>query len=268
MRAKRDIMTGREDGVAPSITHPRQYLDYVMRSRGIELPDLPESCVITYCQGLLDRALHERAHITVDLGVTVPTHVHVTEPGAEGSYGLVAGRPGSPMAAVLLEELIELGFRRFVVFGSAGHPANGNGPAAYGQVVVPDTVYVYEGTSRHYGVEERSVPTDPGLRAGLQDALSAQGILSRTGPAATTDAFYRETAGFIRELLSLNVLAVEMELSALVSVARFRGCHLASLLCISDVVHVGGEWRVGLTSEEFVAIQRRILPVIESVLTR
>lgn len=260
-------MTPGGEGLTPSITHPRRYLDHVLGARASELPELPESCVITYCRGLLDRALHDRDHVTVDIGVTVPTHLHVTEPGSRSSYGLVAGRPGSPMAAVLLEELIELGFRRFVVLGSAGYPANDDGAAPYGQVVVPDIAYVYEGTSRHYGADERPVPTDPGLRRALQEALKEEGILYRTGPAATTDAFYRETPEFIRELLSLGVLAVEMELSAILSVARFRACRVASLLCISDVIHVGGEWRVGLTSEEFEAMQRRLLPAIESVLT-
>lgn len=261
-------MTVPGEAVSPSITHPRQYLDHVLRSRGIELGDLPEPCVITYCPGLLDRALGERKHITLDIGVTVPTHVHVSEPGSGESYALVAGRPGSPMAAVLLEELIELGFRRFVVVGSAGQPTDGDGVASFGQVVVPDRVYVFEGTSGHYGTSEPYLSMDPELRGALEGELRAEGIPYRTGAAATTDAFYRETPEFIRELLSLNVLALEMELSAIVSVARFRGCRVAALLCVSDVIHLGGEWRVGLTSEDYKAVQGRVLPAIERVLAR
>jgi len=267
MRTSGDSTTDGVEDLSPSITHPRQYLAHVLHGRGRAESDLPESCVVTYCSGLLDRALRECDHSRLDIGGTVPTRIYVINPGSERSYGVVAGRPGAPMAAVLLEELIELGFRRFVVFGSAGHPTNDSGIAPYGQVIVPDRVYVYEGTSRHYGMTRPWIATDGALRASLEDALRREGIACRTGPAATTDAFYRETREFILELLSLDVLALEMELSAMLSVARFRGCRVASLLGISDVIHVGGEWRVGLPSEEFEAIQGRVLPAIARVLT-
>lgn len=259
--------TGEEPrGIESSITDPRTYLNQVMQARRIELPSLPDTCVVTYCKGLLEHAVRERECVTLDLGVTVPTHLHVVEPGSPASYCLVAGRPGSPMAAVLLEELIELGLSRFLVLGSAGHPANGRGEVRFGEVVVPDRSYVYEGTSRHYGVTGPSVPVDADLRLALESALRAEGIPYRSAPAATTDAFYRETPELVRELLSLDVAALEMELSALLSVACFRQRALAAILCISDVIHLEGEWHIGLTSREYEAVHERMLPVIERVI--
>jgi len=251
--------------LSPSITNARQYLDHVLEAKGIDLPELPRTCVITYCQGLLDRAVESGARVSFDIGVTVPTEIHVIDPGGESPYAIVSGRPGSPMAAVLLEELIGLGFEQFIAFGTAGFPASGGGAVPFGQIVVPDRSFVYEGTSSHYGLESESVKTDWSLRWKLTSLLREAGIAYVEGPAATTDALYRETPEFIGALLSRGVRAVEMELSALLSVARFRGCPLAAVLCISDVIDQAGEWRVGMTSSQIRDVEELILPVIERV---
>lgn len=249
--------------VSPSITHPRQYIDHVLKARGLELPELPRVCVITYCLGLLDQAAARHEHESFDIGVTVSTDIHVLEPNGSNRFAMVAGRPGAPMAAVLLEELIALGFREFIVFGTAGHPANGNGSAPFGQVVLPDRAYVYEGTSAHYGWEQPWVPVSRGPRDLLGQHLREAGIAYVEGPAATTDALYRETPEFVGELIDRGVRAIDMELSALLAVARFRGAQLAAVLCVSDVIHQGGTWQVGVTSEGLREMERRILPVLE-----
>ncbi|MCK5448385.1 MAG: hypothetical protein KAJ43_09580 [Gemmatimonadetes bacterium] len=251
--------------ISPSITHPRQYLDHVLEARGIEVPELPHTCVITYRKGLVERAIERGVVESFDIGIVVPTEIHVIERTAESSYAIVEGRPGAPMAAVLLEELIELGFQRFVVFGTAGYPANGGGAAPFGQIVVPDRAYVYEGTSSHYGTSGSFVPVDWGLRSKLTAMLRNAGIAYVEGSAATTDALYRETPEFIRELVSRGVRAVEMELSALLSVARFRERELAAVFCISDLIHQAGTWRVGMTSQCLRDVEELLLPVIEQV---
>lgn len=248
--------------LAPSITHPRQYIEHVIGARNLEIPELPRTCVITYCQGLLEEAAAQHTYRSFDIGVTVPTNIHLLETEDGARFGMVSGRPGAPIAAVLLEELIELGFREFVVFGTAGHPANGRGAAPFGQVVLPDRAYVYEGTSAHYGCVEPSVPVSADLRGRLARELRDAGIAYVEAASATTDALYRETPDWIGELIELGVGAIDMELSALLSVARFRGAELAAILCISDVIHQTGGWQVGMTSEELVAMERRILRVL------
>jgi uridine phosphorylase len=249
---------------SPSITSARQYLDHVLEAKGIELPDLPPTCVITYCGGLLEQAIERGPRISFDIGVTVPTEIHLVDPEGEAPYAIVAGRPGAPMAAVLLEELIALGFERFLAFGTAGYPASGGGEIPFGQIVVPDRSYVYEGTSWHYEVERDFVRTDWGLRARIMSLLRDAEIAYVEGPAATTDALYRETPEFIRDLLSRGVRAVEMELSALLSVSRFHDRPLAAALCISDVIDVAGEWRVGMTSDQIRAVEAMMVPVMAS----
>lgn len=251
------------EAVAPSITDAGRYIDHVLDARGLELPELPRSCVITYSGGLVERATERHEHDSFDIGIAVPTPIHVLTPAEGRPFGMVAGRPGAPMAAVLLEELIALGFREFLVFGTAGHPADGAGAARFGQVVLPDRAYVYEGTSAHYGWDEPCVPVSPAPRELLGEQLREAGIAYVEGPSATTDALYRETPEFIGELIDLGVQAIDMELSALLSVAQFRDAQLAAVMCISDVIQLGGIWQVGMTSERLKEMEERILPVLE-----
>ena len=135
----------------------------------------------------------------------------------------------------------------------------------FGQVVLPDRAYVYEGTSAHYGWQQPWVPVSRGPRDVLARQLREAGIAYVEGAAATTDALYRETPEFIGELVDRGVRAIDMELSALLSVAWFRGAQLAAVLCISDVIHQGGSWQVGMTSETLGQMEERILPVLEWV---
>ena len=253
---------GGRNSMTPSITHPRQYLAHVLGERGIELPEIPPRCVITYCNDLIEGATSRHEHEAFDIGITVATRIHVLSTGSGSRFGLVAGRPGAPMAAVLLEELIELGFSEFMVFGTAGQPTNGRGATGFGQVVLPDRAYVYEGTSAHYGSENGPVPVSRGPREILARHLREAGIAYVEGPAATTDALYRETPELIGELLDLGVRVIDMELSALLSVARFRGAELAAVLCVSDVIHQDGTWQVGLASDGLRRMEDRILPVL------
>ena len=124
---------------------------------------------------------------------------------------------------MLLEELIALGFRRFVTMGCAGVPSNGAGPAVpMGGVVLANRALIYEGTSPHYTPHERVAYPDAAGMKHLSELLTSHGIDYQVGAVATTDALYRETPSFLDELLDSGVIAIDMELSALFTVARFR----------------------------------------------
>ena len=61
-----------------------------------------------------------------------------------------------------------------------------------------------------------------------------KGHAFKKGPLWTTDAPYRETPTKIKAYKELGVLAVEMEMSALITVSAFRHIQLAGLLVVSD----------------------------------
>jgi len=75
------------------------------------------------------------------------------------------------------------------------------------------------------------------------------------GRVWTTDAPYRETVEKVRKYQAEGLLAVEMEMSALFTVARFRKVELGGLMVISDELY-DLTWRSGFESKTFHAAIR------------
>jgi len=138
---------------------------------------------------------------------------------------------GAPQAVMVMEKLIALGATRIWAMGWCGSLQP---DVKIGDLVIPTAAHSEEGTSAHYPVPWSRPESDAGLNARLQDALGAKGLPFRAGAVWTTDAPYRETLGKVKHFQQLGVLAVEMEMSALMTVARFRGVSVAALLVASD----------------------------------
>ena len=247
----------------PSVTTPKRLLDHVLSSKSSRLPQLPRACIITHSDRLVNSALAAHSHSTFDIPGVLPSRLYLFESEGGGSYAIVRANAGASMAVVLLEELVELGFSRFVTMGCAGVPSNGAGPAVpIGGVVLANRALIYEGTSPHYTPHDRvSYPDDASVRT-LSELLTSYGINHRIGTVATTDALYRETPGFLDELLDDDVMAIDMELSALFTVARFRRVEMAGLLYISDVVDRSGDWKLGLVNGALRTIEDRLFTLV------
>jgi len=65
----------------------------------------------------------------------------------------------------------------------------------------------------------------------------------------TTDAPYRETPSKVKTYQEKGVLAVEMEMSALMTLATFRSVRLSGLLVVSDELF-DLKWHSGFKSPE------------------
>jgi uridine phosphorylase len=138
---------------------------------------------------------------------------------------------GAPQAVMVMEKLIALGATRIWVLGWCGSLQP---DVKIGDLVIPTSAHSEEGTSTHYPVSGRRPESDTKLNGHLQDALRSKGLPFRTGELWTTDAPYRETLDKVKRYQQLDVLAVEMEMSALMTVARFRAVSVAALLVVSD----------------------------------
>ena len=158
--------------------------------------------------------------------------------GLWGYTGTAAdGRPltiqstgmGGPSAAIVLEELADLGLRTAVRVGTCGALVPGFG---HGDLIVVEAALPEDGTSRALG-ERGPVPADAGVRDALTAAASPG---DRTGLVVTTDLFYDPDGdrpeGWVRD----GALAVEMEAAALLAVARRRGLRGACLLAVTDLL--------------------------------
>ena len=145
---------------------------------------------------------------------------------------------GAPFAGALLDELIALGCRKFIVCGSCGVLES---RVAAGQAIIPTSAVRDEGMSYHYlppGREAR--PSAEGVAA-IESVLKEHSVDYITGKTWTTDAFYRETPDKVKARRDEGCLTVEMEAAALFAIAEFRGVTLAQLLCGGDDLG-GDEW--------------------------
>jgi uridine phosphorylase len=138
---------------------------------------------------------------------------------------------GAPHAVMGMEKLIAMGAQRILVLGWCGslqHFLN------IGDLVIPTHAVSEEGTSQHYPTASRNPASDEDLNGLLETVLEEQKTPFTKGPIWTTDAIYRETPEKVKAFQQQNILAVEMEISALLAVASFRSVQMAALLVVSD----------------------------------
>lgn len=145
---------------------------------------------------------------------------------------------GAPLSAVLLEEVIARGCKKFIVCGSAGVL---DSTIARGYLLVPIAAVRDEGTSYHYLPPSREVAAHPRAVQAIETVLKRNEIDYLLTKTWTIDAFYRETPKKIALRKSEGCLTVEMEAAALFAVAQFRNVTLGQILYSGDDVG-GKEW--------------------------
>jgi len=155
---------------------------------------------------------------------------------------------GAPGAVILVEEMIACGMEALVVAGSAGSLQP---HLPIGSIVVPTEAIREEGTSHHYAPAGEVALASPTVVDAVSAALDERGVAFSTGRQWTTDAVYREHREKIARYRAEGVLAVDMELSALYTLARFRGIACGAVLAISDELH-GDAWEIGFADARFV----------------
>ena len=141
---------------------------------------------------------------------------------------------GGPSAAIVVEELLDLGARTLIRIGTCG--ALGSG-AVLGRLVVATEVLGADGTSKALADGERLVP-DLELTAALERA-GAQPVV-----AVSTDVFYERRPNVERDWVQSGAEVVEMEAATLLAVAARRGARAAVLLAVSDLLESGERRRL------------------------
>ncbi|QTL40385.1 nucleoside phosphorylase [Xenorhabdus budapestensis] len=138
---------------------------------------------------------------------------------------------GAPVAVINLEELIAYGVSNFIVVGSAGAISPN---LSIGDIVICNSALRDEGTSRHY-IDKGTIssPTESWTKE-IKVHLSEKVAEVHEGGTWTTDAPYRETESKVVDLQNKGYLCVEMEASAMFTVADFYNVSIAALFAISD----------------------------------
>jgi uridine phosphorylase len=169
-------------------------------------------------------------------------------PGRDGGVSLVGPAIGAPYAAMLVETLAAWGVRTLVFVGWCGAIA---AEVAIGGVVVPGVGHIDEGTSRHYAPNTTVSRPSPRLAERLAQTCTAAGLTVSTGGVWTTDAAFRESPEKVQRFRGLGAAAVDMEASAVFTVAAFLGIEAAALLLVSDELS-SLTWRPGFNHPQFL----------------
>lgn len=154
---------------------------------------------------------------------------------------------GAPQAVMGIEKMIALGARRVWALGWCGSLQAG---LTIGDFLVPTGAISEEGTSKHYPISNRPIKPDAGLSGLLEKFLKNKGHTVKKGLVWSTDAPYRETPSKVKEYQRKQVMAVEMEMSALMTLAIYRSVKLAALLVVSDELF-DLKWRRGFSDPKF-----------------
>lgn len=164
------------------------------------------------------------------------------------SFTAVGPFIGAPYGVMLLETLIAWGAKQVVFFGWCGAISP---RMRIGDVLVPTGAFIDEGTSRHYH-QDGDGPVRPSSRLNerIKAALKRQGHAFHEGDVWTTDAIYRETPEKVDHFHSRNAIAVEMELSAVLSVGHFRNIEVGAILIVSDELS-SSKWQPGFGYRRF-----------------
>jgi DeoD family purine-nucleoside phosphorylase len=157
-----------------------------------------------------------------------------TGPAADGELLTIQSTGmGGPSAAIVLEELADLGVTRAVRVGTCGAL---DGSLSLGDLVVASEALAQDGTSRALGAGARVAP-DAALTAALSSLADAGGLV------VSTDLFYEPDASREAAWREAGALAVEMEAAALFAVGARRGVAVGCVLAVSDVL-VSGRARI------------------------
>jgi purine-nucleoside phosphorylase len=165
------------------------------------------------------------------------------EDGSEAPLTISGPFFGAPQAVIALEKLIVLGAKRIWVLGWCGslQPT-----LRIGHLIIPTAAISEEGTSSHYPIGEKPLESDSKLNRILEKELKRNSFPFTKGPIWTTDALYRETPNKVKQYQAQGILAVEMEISALMAVTHYRSIAMAALLVVSDELFAL-KWRPGFS---------------------
>ncbi|MCP4023517.1 MAG: nucleoside phosphorylase [Desulfobacteraceae bacterium] len=173
-----------------------------------------------------------------------------TPDGCEKGISVAGPFIGAPYSAMLLESLIAKGAKKILVLGWCGALS---GELETGDLLVPEKAIIDEGTSHHYQKLDKDLPVShPGsdLTVDFLAHLQSFGSENKKGTIWTTDAIYRETKNKVAFYRDLGAKAVEMECSALFSIAAYHKVELTSLLVVSDSV-AQKDWNPGFRKKHF-----------------
>jgi len=161
---------------------------------------------------------------------------------------LVGPAMGAPIAGMVLEQLIAGGAKQVIMIGLGGSIDSG---LRIGDLLLVKEAISDEGTSRCYPKGKDAPGASVLLFEKIKRELDEGDYKYKVGTAFSTDGFFQESKQKLDNFHKQGALAVEMELSAVYNIARYRGIEACGLVVISDELFEG-EWRSGFKSPKIL----------------
>lgn len=167
--------------------------------------------------------------VNTNRGFTVYTGEYKGVPVSIAVHGV-----GHPSSMLVVEELVMLGAKIIIRFGTCGAMVKG---LRIGDIVLPTSAAYYPGGAFYQYLKEHvctaTAPHYEVLKT-LVEEVQRAGVRYAIGPVVSSDAFYAEDPEFTRKWISRGVTAVEMECAGLFMLGAMRGVKTGALLMVSD----------------------------------
>jgi 5'-methylthioadenosine phosphorylase/purine-nucleoside phosphorylase len=193
-----------------------------------------------------------RAKYIAETFFDAPVEVN-TYRGLLGYTGTFEGKPvsvqtsgmGCPSAAIVIEELVQLGVKKILRVGTCG----GLQADIMGELIVPLAAAPADATALQYVGNEPHVPTASfEIVHELVHQAKELGKSVRVGPIVSSGIFYQPDSSQAKRWSERGLLAVEMEAAVLFTLGALRKIQTGCVLLVSDLV-IGGQF-IYISDEE------------------
>ena len=161
---------------------------------------------------------------------------------------------GCPSAAIAIEELCNVGASHFIRVGSSAAFADGISP---GDIIINTASMRCDGASAMYVEPGFPAVADHFLVRTFIDAAADlapdRGFATHVGINVSSDAFYAETPEWVERMIRQRIMNVEMESSAIFTIAHLRRVRAAMVCAVSYNFGAPGEIDYEGVNEPLVA---------------
>lgn len=148
------------------------------------------------------------------------------------NISFIQGGFGAPAAVCTFEIAVVLGCKCLFIFGLCGGVGK---ELEVGDIIIPAEIVREEGTSYHYTQEGKNAFPHKSLLSELKDYLSRTGENTVVyGKTVSTDAVFRQTKTKELSWRKNGIIGVDMEASALLTVAEYHKIPAICMFIVSD----------------------------------
>lgn len=161
---------------------------------------------------------------------------------------------GCPSAAIVVEELINLGAKILLRIGTCGGVQKKVNP---GDLIIPNSAVPLVGLLKNYRLETKITKPNNAITKKLVEKTSETGISYWVGPICTSDAFYQEKKE-AKEWESKGILAIEMECAGIFALAKLHKIKAGAILTATGNILYGRQVMETKTIKKSIATMIKI----------